>query len=203
MSIGASESELKLPISIPYRPVRISVAEYHEWARSGALAERGHIELLDGVLVERTTKHPPHRVATRKCDLLLAALVPAGWHVQKQEPITLATSEPEPDVAIIRGRLEDYRQRHPDPTEIAIVVEVADATLVTDRYKAEIYAGAGIAHYWIINLVEKVVEVYSQPRTDASPARYAKCQIYLPGEAIPVVVEGGEWGEISAAEIVG
>lgn len=73
---------------------------------------------------------------------------------------TLANSEPEPDVAIVRGRLDDFSSRHPGPNDVSLVVEVADKTLVTDRFKAQLYAGAGIPVYWIVNLSERAIEVF-------------------------------------------
>ncbi len=131
-------SVTQLPQILPYQPLRMSVEKYHELIRAGAFNEHDAVELLDGVVTEKTSKNPPHRLATRQLDLALSQLVPIGWHVRNQEPITLATSEPEPDIAIVRGELTDYGNRHPYAEEVALVVEVADTTLVTDRYKAEL-----------------------------------------------------------------
>jgi Uma2 family endonuclease len=168
----------------------MSVDRYHELVRSGAFSEHDRVELLDGVVTAQMSKNPPHRTATRKCDLKLASLLLPGWHVQNQEPITLETSEPEPDVSVVRGKLDDYSARHPGPTDVALVVEVSDTTLVTDRFKAQLYAAAAIPVYWIVNLSENTVDVYSQPVATAAPARYDELVTYTRGEQIPVVIAG-------------
>lgn len=194
-------ASVELPLTIPYQPVRMSIARYHELTRAGAFTENDNVELLEGVVVEKMSKNPPHRLATRKCDLLLSSLPFVGWHVQNQEPITLGDSEPEPDVAIVRGELDDYIQRHPSIGEIALVVEVADTSLVTDRYKARVYAAAGIPTYWIINLVDTCVEVMSEPRVDAAGASYARCVKHAVHEPLEVVIEGRVLGTLSTEEL--
>ena len=136
------------------------------------------------------SKNPPHRIATRLCDLALSRIVPKGWHVQNQEPVTFSNSEPEPDVAVIRGELADYASRHPGALEIALVVEVADTSLVTDRYKAQLYAEARIPTYWILNLSERVIEVFEEPTLEAGTAHYTKTRLYSLDEPVPVVIDG-------------
>ncbi len=144
---------------------RISVERYHEMLQQGLLTADDRVELLAGVLVEKMSKNPPHRVATGRARRALEAIVPAGWYVEMQEPVTLSgSSEPEPDVAVIRGAFDDYRDRHPGASEVALVIEVADSTLPRDRVvKKQIYASAGIPLYWIINLIDHTLEVFSQP----------------------------------------
>ncbi|MBU6239353.1 MAG: Uma2 family endonuclease, partial [Planctomycetes bacterium] len=166
----------ELPKSFPFQPIRLSVQRYHELTRVGAFTEHDAVELLDGVVVEKMPKNPPHRLATRKCDLLLSQLCPEGWHVQNQEPITLQNSEPEPDIAVIRGSMESFADRHPLHHEVALVIEVADTTLVTDRYKSELYALAGIPVYWLINLVDQQIEVRSKPNATGSETQYSVCK---------------------------
>ncbi len=195
-------ASIQLPNILPYQPIRISVERYRELVQAGAFQEHDNVELLDGVVVEKMSKNPPHRIATRRCDLSLSRLVPAGWHVQNQEPITLATSEPEPDVAIVRGRLEDYTHRHPCAEEIALVVEVADTSLVTDRFKASVYADARIPVYWIVNLNEQVIEVMQNPIPRINPSQYASTRIYSADEKVPVLIDGVLVAEITAMELL-
>jgi Uma2 family endonuclease len=168
----------------------MSVQRYHELTLAGAFTEHDSVELLDGVVTEKMSKNPPHCIATRRCDLTLSKIVPAGWHVQNQEPITLQASEPEPDVAVIRGQLSDYSNRHPTIGDVALVVEVADTTLVTDRFKAQLYAQAGIPVYWLVNLSERVIEVMQSPKSTAGLAIYSQSSIYLAGDQLPVVIAG-------------
>lgn len=196
-------STTELPKIVAFQPVRLSVARYHELTRAGAFTEHDAVELLDGVVVEKMSKNPPHRLATRNCDLLLSRLCPAGWHVQNQEPITLQNSEPEPDVAIVRGRLEDYPDRHPLYHEVTLVVEVAETTLVTDRYKAELYAQAQIPIYWLINLVDGCVEVMTNPQSVNERCAYADCAHFRPGDLFTLIVDGQEIESVPVSELLG
>jgi hypothetical protein len=106
--------------------------------------------------------------------------------VQNQS-LSLYKKEPEPDVAIVRGRLEDYSDRHPGPADVWLVIEVADTTLVTDRFKAQLYAEAGIPVYWIVNLLERVVEVYQDPSSGTDPPRYESVSDTLPATKFPSI----------------
>jgi len=193
---------IDLPRILPYQPVRMSVARYHQLTKAGAFTEHDEVELLDGVVTEKMSKNPPHRIATRRCDLAFSKLVPDGWHVQNQEPVTLQNSEPEPDVAIVRGQLQDYASRHPGPGEIAVVVEVSDKTLVTDRFKAQLYAAAGIPVYWIVNLSERVIEVYQEPTPANKPTHYATIRCYSPEEDIPLVIADTELARLRVQELL-
>jgi Uma2 family endonuclease len=146
------------------RPARISVERYHRMIEQDILTPDDRIELLDGYLVEKMSKKPQHRIVNNRIYKSILRQLPAGWDVQAQEPITLPESEPEPDLTVFRGRGEDFQIGHPVASCIALVVEIADATLDRDRiWKREIYARAGLPVYWLINLQEKTVEVYSRP----------------------------------------
>jgi len=120
-------------IPADYTIVPLSVEQYHAMARAGILEEGGPIELLEGYLVEKMTKHPPPRVATQLVELALRQVIPADYHTAMQEPITLEDSEPEPDVAVVQGTIRDYAARHPYAHEVPLVVEIADATRERER----------------------------------------------------------------------
>jgi Uma2 family endonuclease len=196
---GSAGGLFALP-PIPIR--RWSVDEYHEMLRAGILTENDPIELLDGWLVAKMTKNPPHRIATRRVRKALERVTPEGWYVDSQEPITLSASEPEPDGAVIRGDSADYADRHPPGDAVALVVEVADATLEFDRtMKKAIYAQAGIPAYWIVNLIDRRVEVYSSPTGAADCPEYRDRSDYLSGEDVPLFVEDVEVARIPVKEI--
>ena len=143
---------------------RVSVAQYHAMIDSGALTEDNPIELLQGWLVQKMPKKPRHSTITRIIRKLLAELMPQGWYVDSQEPMTTADSEPEPDIMIVRGTVMDYLDRHPGPEDVALVVEVSDATLNRDQtLKKQLYAAAAVPVYWVVNLPDNQVEVYSRP----------------------------------------
>src|SRR3954453_11490344 len=122
MAILANPPESSAP---PSEPIwRLSVDRYHAMIASGILTEDDRVELLDGMLVEKITKNPPHTVATDLTRRILEAMIPPGWCVRIQEPVTLAESEPEPDLAIVRGTIRDFNNRHPAAAEVGLAVEV-------------------------------------------------------------------------------
>lgn len=181
----------------PFPVARFSVDQYHRLVASGVLGEDDRLELIEGWVVQQMAKGPAHEYATGTIDNLLRALVPAGFHVRNQAPITLTTSEPEPDVSIARGERGAYRSHHPGASDIVLVIEVADTSLETDRIKARTYARAGIPAYWLIDLGARSVEVYSQPGADGYRAR----QIVSAG-ALPLVIDGRELGSVALASFL-
>lgn len=110
----------------------LTVEQYHRLSDEGIVPER--TELLQGVVIEQMTKSPLHTFLVQRLTRWMESALPGGWLVRKEEPLTLADSEPEPDIAVVVGRPEDYRTAH--PATAALVVEVAIATLGIDRAKA-------------------------------------------------------------------
>ncbi|HMN28229.1 MAG TPA: hypothetical protein PKE45_08745, partial [Caldilineaceae bacterium] len=108
---------------------RMSVKQYHAIAGAGIINEDEPVELVEGLLVDKMTKNPPHTFATQETRIALENLLPDGWFVNIQEPITLDTSEPELDISVIRGYRRDFRRHHPGPAATMLVVEVSNATL--------------------------------------------------------------------------
>src|SRR5262245_28451011 len=138
---------------------RFTVDEYHRLIRGGILTEDDNLELIEGYLVHKMSRSPPHNGTLRKVEKRLSRLLPAGWEVCIQSGITLADSEPEPDLAVVREDPAEYITRHPGPADIGLVIEVADSSLPSDRSdKARIYARAGIAVYWIVNVSDRQIE---------------------------------------------
>ncbi len=142
-----------------------TVEEYERLVALGALTENDRVQLLEGEIVEVSPQNAPHMTAVHLIYEALRSLLPPGFTVRVQGPLTLApNSEPEPDVAVVRGSPRDYRDRHPGGGDTVLVVEVADATLFFDRErKGKVYAGAGIPEYWILNLNDRELEVYREP----------------------------------------
>ena len=130
---------------------RFSVEQYHDLIHKEVLASGEPVELLEGLLVTKMTRNPSHRIALAHLRDLLVTRMTDNWHLETQEAITLESSEPEPDLTVVRGQVDDYPDRHPSAADVALVVEVSDSTLVYDRgIKRRIYARAGIAEYWIV-----------------------------------------------------
>jgi Uma2 family endonuclease len=139
--------------------------EYDRLVDLGAF-EAEPIELIGGQLVVAEPKGPYHASAVGTADAALGAALPAGWVVRTEAPVSLDDeSEPEPDLAVVPGRPADYRHAH--PARPALVIEVADSSLAFDRrQKGSLYARAGIQDYWIVNLVDRVLEVHRDPGPD-------------------------------------
>ena len=131
-----------------------------------AVFEGEPIELLGGQLIVAEPQGTYHASAISAVEYAVRAVLPRGWLVRTQLPVSLDDeSEPEPDLVVVPGLPADYRQSHPE--RAALVVEVADASLSFDReHKGSLYARAGIQDYWIVNLVDHVLEVYRDPGPD-------------------------------------
>jgi Uma2 family endonuclease len=204
VSTQPTPAVLRQPPGVPSEPIwRLSVEQYHEMARAGILTRDDRVELLDGWLVAKMTKHPPHVIATGQTQDALRGIVPDGWFVAKEDPVTTPDSEPEPDLAVVRGTRRDYRDRHPGPQDVALVVEVADTSLPRDQaIKKHLYARAGFPVYWLINLPEGRIEVYTDPTGPADRPDYRQRRDYGPSEAVPLVIDGREAGLLVVRELL-
>jgi Uma2 family endonuclease len=189
---------------VPDVPIyRLTVEQYHAIARAGILDEDAPVELLEGWLVRKMTQNPPHVLVSGLIHDTLVGLVPAGWHVRASNPVTTPDSEPEPDLAVIRGSRRDYQDRHPSSQDAALVVEVADTSLRQDRSaKKRVYARAGIPIYWIVNLNARQIEVYTEPLSTAKTSVYRQRRDFGPEDVIPVVLDGTEIGQLAVRELL-
>jgi Uma2 family endonuclease len=188
-----------MPPAEPLWP--LTVDQFHEMIRTGILGEDDPVELLDGYLVQTMPKNPLHSYLTEALREVLAPMLPEGFFAQSQEPVTLPTSEPEPDVTAVRGKRIQFIKRHPAANDIALLVEVSDKSLRRDRdSKKRIYARAGINPYRIVNLVDRQIEVYSQPSVDSGD--YVERTVYAATDAVPVVIDGVTVGTIRLADLL-
>ena len=187
-------------LTIPEMPIwRLTLAQYHEMIRAGILTEDDRIELLEGLLVTKMTKNPAHSLATQLVRDTFAQLIHGNNFVSDQEPLSTQDSEPEPDMMIVRGKRRDYSEKHPTGKDVLLVLEVADATLQRDRtIKLGIYAQAAIPAYWILNLPERQLEVYTQPKGSA----YQQKEIYLATDSVALQIEGAMLGTIALADLL-
>ena len=201
---STGSSSAKLPVVMANELIwRLSVEQYHKMIRAGILTENDPVEFLEGWLVHKMPKNSPHSISTKLIRQTLARTLPDGWYVETQEPITLQDSEPEPDVVVIRGSIRDYTERYATAEEVAFVVEVASSTLERDRrLKRRIYARAEIPVYWLVNLVENCVEVYTAPIGDSVEADYQQLQICHLSDAVPVVIEGQEIARLTVRDLL-
>ena len=140
-----------------------TVNDYHQMIEAGILAER-RVELLAGEIVEMSPEKPIHSITNVKLAEHLRGLLGSRAKIWEAHPITLPDSEPEPDIAVVRSPFERYNARHPYPEDIYLIIEIANTTLAKDlEEKKPIYARAGLAEYWVIDLRGRKVKVFRQP----------------------------------------
>ena len=141
-----------------------TVDEYHRMIDAGILTTSDKVELLEGKIVQMSPQRPPHAGTTQRAfDYVKARLIDRS-HVRMQLPITLSTSEPEPDIAVVRSSPDAYGNHHPTASDIFLLIEVAYTTLQIDRAeKAPIYARANIADYWILDVSNRLVYIFRNP----------------------------------------
>lgn len=186
----------------PFPVRRFSIAEYEEMTRQGILTEDDNVELLQGWIVPKMPKHPPHDGTIDLINFLLSKLLPLGWFVRVQNSVVTSDSIPEPDLAVVRGQPGDFRGQHPTGRDVALIIEVADSTVQRDRTKAAIYADAGIPWYWIVNLEELQVEVYSDPTGSGATARYRTRGMATGDDSLNVFLGDALAGVLRASEIL-
>jgi Uma2 family endonuclease len=184
---------------------RFSVEQYHAIVRHGIIPSGERVELLEGVLFHKKPRTPAVTFATQTLREVLMRVVTTGWFVDGQEPITTPDSEPEPDLSIVRGERRIYleQDRHPGPYETPLVVETSETTLDGDRqFKGRIYARANVAEYWIVNLVDRRVEVYTDPSGPGDHPVYRQQRDYPAGDEVPVRLDGVEVGRIRVDDLL-
>jgi Uma2 family endonuclease len=181
---------------------RFSVKQYEKMMDVGVLSNGDRVELIEGIVVMKMTQHPPHAVAIDYTMDALRNLLPEGWRLREQKPIKLSDSEPEPELVIVRGPLQRYETRHPRPADIALLIEVADTTIEGDRRdKGRMYARARIPIYWIVNLNDRQVEVYTEPKGGKSPA-YRRRTDHAVKAKVPVLIGESEVGQVSVRNLL-
>jgi Uma2 family endonuclease len=170
-------------------PKRFTIDEYHQLIKLGFLQEGDRIELIRGELMQMVAKGTPHTVSGSILCRQLDRILGDRAVIRSQDPTTLSNqSEPEPDIVIAEGTDEDYLAHHPYAEDILLVMEVSDSTLIYDQTKKlELYAEAGISHYWIVNLNISQLERYSQPYQNAQGEfNYLSKLISLPHQSVAI-----------------
>lgn len=157
---------MKAPPLPLWRMMRV---RYDRLVDAGIFGPEDRVELLDGLLVARPPQDARHATAVFLVRAALEKVLGRAYYVREEKPIALDDqSEPEPDVVVVPGRPRDYRDAH--PSQPVLIVEVADTSLALDRArKGGLYARAGVADYWVVNLIDEVLEVYREPVRAASP----------------------------------
>jgi Uma2 family endonuclease len=169
------------------RTRRWTRVEYDRLIEMGMFQAGERLELLAGNLVVREPQGDPHTLAVELVNEALRTAFGREWRVRVQLPIALdQESEPEPDISVAPGRARDRREAK--PSRLALIVEIAESSLAVDReYKSSLYAKARVPEYWIVNLVDRALEVYRDPMPDASASygwSYRSAQSLHAGEHV-------------------
>ncbi|MEG4202871.1 Uma2 family endonuclease [Microcoleus sp. Pol7_A1] len=168
---------------------RFSIAEYHRLGELGFFAPDERVELIRGEIIIMAAKGRLHSFCNSLLVEELIILLARRSRVRAQEPIILSEdSEPEPDVVIARNRADRYLSSHPQPADILLVIEVSDSTLKYDRAtKLSLYAETGISNYWILNLVDNQLEMYSEPYQKQNGSySYQLQRVVLPNQTVVI-----------------
>ena len=158
----ATAQMLEIP-EVRARVSPVTVAQYHQFPERNENGRR--TELIRGIVIEKMSKSPLHSSISRRLFALIQAALPDGFVLLRDDPLTLADSEPEPDICIVHGDERDFTTRH--PSTAALVIEVAVTSLAEDRSLASLYAEAGVEEYWIVIPAARRIEVHRQPEGGA------------------------------------
>jgi Uma2 family endonuclease len=157
-------------------------------------------ELIDGQPIRKPDMKPPHIWVIERLKRRLERMLSKGLFIRDDKPVEFSGSYlPRPDIAVVRGDEDTYETRYPLPEDVALLIEVSITTLSDDQgKKRRVYSSSNIAVYWIINAVDRQVEVY----TDPGPDGYATCDVYRPGQSVPVIINGAEAGRIAVNDVL-
>jgi Uma2 family endonuclease len=184
---------------------RLTVDQYDQMVENGILPETNRFELINGRIVEKEVKNPEHSTALERTRRAIERILPGGWYVRQEQPVRIPNrrSEPEPDVSVVRGGIDDYATRHPDPEDVALIVEVTRSSVAKDRALARVYGGGGIPVYWIVNVPRRRLEVYEGPGPQQGRGRrYPASKILREPDTVFLKIDGREVGQIAVAELL-
>jgi Uma2 family endonuclease len=185
-------------------PYRVSVRQFEKMIGAGVFGERDHVELLEGILVDKMTKRPPHNFTVTTIADTIRAVVGSDWVVREEKSVVLGRfSRPEPDVAIARGPRDRYRSVSPSAADLAALIEAADTSYAKDRgSKWRKYAASKIPVYWIVNLPLRQIEVYTEPSGRGKTAAYQVSKVYGEDDEVPIILGGRELGRLKVRDVL-
>jgi Uma2 family endonuclease len=182
---------------------RLSVRQYEAMIEVEILQSGDKCELIDGLLVRRMTLNSRHYVSSHRVRRLLEARLPQGYHLRAQGPILLDNSEPEPDVSIVQGEVESFMADHPGTSNVPLVIEVSDSSLRYDRTtKLHIYARNHIREYWIVNLIDRQIEVHRQPTGAVKEPTYREKLVLKASDSFELVIDRNSLGTLRVADLL-
>ena len=171
----------------PYH--RFSLDQYEQMIADGILTEQDRCELIRGEIVEKMTIGEPHAACVTRLAHCFYALTQEVAIVSVQNHVVLDNSRPEPDLALLLPRDDFYSEAAPHAADILLLIEVADSSLTVDRTtKLSLYAQSGVGEYWIVNLIDRCVEVYRDPQHDGT---YSDMRVLHSGETLGILALAG------------
>jgi Uma2 family endonuclease len=166
----------------------------------GILPRRAPVELIEGLIITMSPIGLHHTYSVNKLLAKLMPLLEPDWFASPQNPIALPNSEPQPDIAIIRGAPEDYLEHHPGSGDVAILIEVVDSSLEYDRHtKGFLYFRHAVPEYWIINVVDRVLEIY---RREIGRQEFTLAEVLDRSKTLPLILDGKNRGELRVSELI-
>jgi len=200
MAAAALAARETVPAAPPLH-YRFSVSQYLKMIDAGVLDQFSRVELLNGWVLQKMSRNPSHDVMVEFLTQYLVRLLPVTWLVRVQLALLLARSVPEPDLALVRGPRSRYRRRHPRLADTGLIIEVAESSLTLDRdQKGPLYAAGRLPEYWIVNLVERQLEVYTRPQGGRNPG-FRSRQDYRPGTQVRLTLDGQDYAMLDVAEL--
>jgi Uma2 family endonuclease len=202
MSTVLEQSPVEVTPSSDEKPYLISTDEFYRMLESEVFPREARVGLWNGWIYEKTSKTQAHAVASIDATMTLTRALPPGWCLSGENPFTVSENKaPLPDLIVLRGRGKDYLKRRPGAADVGLVVEFSLTSLKIDTgSKLEAYARAGVVAYWVLNLKDNVIHVYTEPIP--SEGRYATVATVGPGESIPLTLDGVLVGPIAASDIL-
>jgi Uma2 family endonuclease len=190
------------PPAVGLTPYLFTVKQYQKMEEVGVFGS-DRVELIEGCVVWREPMGPRHNAALGRANRQLAARVPPGHYVRVQMDVALTNNQPIPDGAVVVGvNDDDYADHHPAPADVALIVEVSDSTLDTDQTtKLRLYARDRIVVYWIVNIPDRQLEVYTQPGGSSDPTYHARA-VFAPTDSVTVSIAGAAVGPILVADLL-
>jgi hypothetical protein len=190
--------------ALPTFPVRrFTVEEYQQLSATGVIGEDDHVELIEGWIVQKMNRNPPHDATIQIVHEWLLSVLPKGWRCRIQSGFVTDDSQPEPDLVLIEGEPRKFARRHPGSNEASLVIEVAESSLMFDRTeKSRLYARARVPVLWIVNLIDEQIEVLSEPTGPRDKPVFQKQTIYQRDETITLTLNHREIGSIKVADLL-
>jgi Uma2 family endonuclease len=183
------------------RPYRFSVKQLERMIEAGIIPDSTDVELIRGKLY-RMTKYEPHNFTVAMIAQALRRMTPEDvFSVREEKSMSHdRQSTPEPDVAVVRGRLEDFRPRPPSTSEAVLIVEVCHSTKRADYHdKLRLYAEGGVPNYWIVDIDARTITVHAEPTAEGD---FSRVETFTEGASAPVVIDGRELGRIAVNDVL-